>query len=94
MSRSGGHSRVAPIAAAERKRAQKKDQGATTRGRIVGVIRANDSWMFVVQAFSTASAEEPIYCRLLTAEQLKGSVRKKADRWASYLDNMGKKEAA
>jgi hypothetical protein len=72
----------------------KKRKGATNRGRIVGVVRANGGWLFVVQSFSTHAEEVPILCQLMAAEQLKGQVRKKAERWTRYLNGTGEARAA
>lgn len=77
-----------------KRRGVKKNKGATNAGRIVGVVRANGGWLFVVQAFSTHAEEIPILCELVEAGQLKGQIRKKAERWAAYLDGFGKREAA
>lgn len=70
--------------------ARKRGSG---RGRIVAVIRANRSWMFVVQSFDTNNERDPVLSQLATVDQLKGSVRKKAERWAAYLDGFGKEAA-
>ena len=63
-----------------------KSKHATHRGRIVGVLLCNGSWQFIIQAFGTESKETPIVCGLATVDQLKGNVKKKAQRWQDYLE--------
>lgn len=57
---------------------------------IRGVVRANDGWMFVVQAFGIPDESTPRFCRLMTLDQLGGNLRKKAESWTKYLDGPSK----
>ena len=68
---------------------QVKSKFATNRGRIVGVLRCNGAWQFIVQRFSTDGKDTPILCGLATVDQLKGNVKKKAQNWTAYLDGTG-----
>lgn len=63
----------------------KRVKGATNAGRIVGMVRMGGEWLFSVQVFSTSRPEQPIVCMLSTVDQLKGSVKKKAERWQRFM---------
>ena len=54
---------------------------------IRGVLRANDSWMFAVQAFGVDAESTPRLCKLVALDQLSGNQRKKAERWIRFLDS-------
>lgn len=66
---------------------KKRVKGSTNAGRIVGMIRANGGWLFSVQMFSASGPEYPIVCMLSSIDQLKGSVRKKAERWQRFVES-------
>jgi hypothetical protein len=60
-------------------------KGATFRGRLLGLQRSNGGWLAVVQAFSTSAGQDPIVTALQPIDALKGSARRKADRWLKEL---------
>jgi len=56
----------------------------TARGKVLSFIRANGAWLAVVSSF-TADPRVPVLSHLVPIEDLKGSARRKADRWVEYL---------
>jgi len=71
--------------------ARKSVKQGSNRGRIVGVVSAGAGrgWLFIVQAFTTTDNETPVVCGFARADQLSGNTRKKAERWAAWLDMKG-----
>ena len=65
--------------------ATKLYKGATNRGRLLGLQRANGTWLAVIQAFSTDRGSQPILTSIRPINELRGSVRLKADRWIKEL---------
>jgi len=57
----------------------------TARGKVLSFIRANGGWMAVVTSFSSCSKTTPVLSHLVPITELKGSARRKADRWLEYL---------
>ncbi len=58
---------------------------STGYGKLLTVIRSNGAWVGVVQAFSSRPVD-PVISMLVPISELKGSARRKADRWLSWLD--------
>lgn len=65
--------------------AKKVYKGATKRGRLLGFTLSGGKWLAVVQAFSTDRSSDPILTRFMPVDELKGSARRKADRWLERL---------
>ena len=63
----------------------KKRSNATTKGRVIGMVSIGGEWRFVTQSFSTSNGDQPVVCHLATLDQLAGTPRKKAERWAAYF---------
>jgi hypothetical protein len=57
---------------------------STARGKVLSFIRANGEWMAVVASFSN-EPNSPVLSHLVRVVELKGSARRKADRWVEYL---------
>lgn len=60
-------------------------KGATNRGRLLGLTRSGGEWLAVVQAFSTDRGSDPILTSFMPVSGLKGSAKRKADRWLARL---------
>ena len=65
----------------ERTKQRKK---VTMTGKVLSLLRANGGWLAVVQTSKSAPGEVVI-SRLMPIAELKGSARRKADRWVEYL---------
>lgn len=74
--------------------ATKLRKGATNAGRVLAMTRANGEWIFIVQVFSTSGGDEPIVCQHKRLDELKGTPRKKAERWVSRLEPVQRQEGA
>ncbi len=55
------------------------------RGRLLGIVPNGGQWLAVVQSFTTDRACHPILSELVPVEDLKGSPRRKASRWLTYM---------
>jgi hypothetical protein len=64
---------------------RRRPKVTTARGKVLSFIRANGSWMAVVASFHTSSKTTPVLSQLVPITELKGSARRKADRWLEYL---------
>ena len=53
-------------------------------GKVLSLLRANGEWMAVVVSFS-APPRQPVLSHLIRVAELKGSARRKADRWVFEL---------
>lgn len=62
----------------------KRGMGMTARGKLLSVIRSGGEWVAVVSAL-TSRADEPVLSHLVPVAELKGSAKRKADRWMEYL---------
>lgn len=60
-------------------------KGATNRGRLIGLTRANGEWLAVVQTLSTDRGSDPILAGFMPVTELKGSAKRKAARWLERL---------
>jgi hypothetical protein len=47
-------------------------------------IRANGQWLAVVTSFR-AKGSDPVLSKIVPISELKGSARRKADRWLEWL---------
>jgi hypothetical protein len=56
----------------------------TTRGKVLSFIRANNDWMAIVVEFD-AEPDQPVLSQIVPIAELKGSARRKADRWMRWL---------
>jgi len=56
----------------------------TRRGKVLSLVPANGEWMAIVAAF-TSKRDEPVVSLIVPIADLKGSARRKADRWAREL---------
>lgn len=68
-------------ASAECGRQRKK---VTMRGKVLSLMRANGEWVAIVQAIR-AKQGEPVISRIVPISALRGSARRKADRWLAEL---------
>ena len=59
-------------------------KSVTARGRVLSLLRANGEWLAVVAVFSS-KRDEPVLSQIVPIANLKGSARRKADRWAREL---------
>lgn len=64
--------------------ATKSRKGTVHAGTLQSVIRSGDEWLAVVVRL-TAGPGVPVWSSIVPIGQLKGSARKKADRWLEYL---------
>lgn len=55
------------------------------RGVVQSLIRANGRWLAVVTAFRSKH-REPVISKLIPLDELRGSAKRKADRWARELE--------
>ena len=75
------HSAKAEGVREERSRLRNK---VTTRGKVLSLLRANGEWMAIVTVF-TSKRDEPVMSQIVPIANLKGSARRKADRWINRL---------
>lgn len=68
-------------ARAERSRQRKK---VTMGGKVLSLMRSNGEWLAVVQALRSKPGD-PVLSRIVPITELKGSARRKADRWVRWL---------
>lgn len=54
------------------------------RGKVLSLIRANGEWMAVVVS-TTTEGDLPVLSKIVPISELKGSARRKADRWVEWL---------
>lgn len=59
-------------------------KGTTGSGKVLSFIRTNGEWMAVVSSFRS-KASQPILSQLVSVSELKGSAKRKADRWLEWL---------
>ena len=66
----------------------KSNRGKVTasRGKVLSFINANGGWMAVV-ALCSSGPHDPVLSYLVPIAELKGSARRKADRWAEFLSH-------
>jgi len=64
--------------------ATKAKKGTVQQGTVQGLVRGNGEWLAVVAAFSSRPGEV-VMSRIVRIEELRGSHRKKAERWAEAL---------
>ena len=57
---------------------------AVNRGKVLSFIHGNGGWLAVVAAFSSGP-DDPVISHLVPIAELKGSARRKADRWVESL---------
>jgi len=62
----------------------KQRRKVVPRGKVLSLMRANGEWVAVVQAFRSRPGE-PVLSRIVPVAELKGSARRKADRWVESL---------
>lgn len=65
--------------------ATKSKKGTVSRGTVQGLLRANGGWFAVVSQF-TSPPGLPVISSLVKIDDLKGSHRKKAERWRDWLN--------
>ncbi|WP_027484697.1 hypothetical protein [Rhodanobacter sp. OR87] len=53
-------------------------------GKVLSLMRANGEWLAIVAAF-TSKRDEPVLSKIVPIVDLKGSARRKADRWVKEL---------
>lgn len=63
---------------------RKQRNNVTRSGKVLSLLRANGEWLAVVQALCS-SPGEPVLSKIVPISELKGSARRKADRWVEYL---------
>lgn len=56
----------------------------TMGGKVLSLLRANGEWLAIVAVF-TAKRDEPVLSKIVPIADLKGSARRKADRWVREL---------
>ena len=71
-------------ASGAREERSKQRRKVTMTGKVLSLLRANGEWLAVMQASKSAPGEVVI-SRLVPVAELKGSARRKADRWVEYL---------
>lgn len=71
-------------AGAARQERRKQRMKPTRRGKVLSLMRANGEWLAIVTAF-TAKRDEPVLSMIVPIADLKGSARRKADRWVKEL---------
>ena len=59
-------------------------KGSTHRGTLLSFLHVNGAWMAVV-AGPSARPGQPVLSQLVPVAELKGSARRKADRWLAWL---------
>ena len=64
---------------------RRRPKVTTARGKVLSFIRANGEWMAVVTSFRTPSKATPVLSQLVSISELKGSARRKAERWLGEL---------
>ena len=72
------------LASGAREERTKQRRKVTMTGKVLSLLRANGGWLAVVQASKSAPGLVVI-SRLVPVAELKGSARRKADRWVEYL---------
>ena len=71
-------------AGAARQERRKQRMKPTRRGKVLSLMRANGEWLAIVAAF-TSKRDEPVLSMIVPITDLKGSARRKADRWVKEL---------
>lgn len=71
-------------AGAARQERRKQRMKPTRRGKVLSLMRANGEWMAIVTAL-TSKRDEPVLSKIVPIADLKGSARRKADRWVKEL---------
>ncbi|UJJ58239.1 hypothetical protein [Rhodanobacter denitrificans] len=71
-------------AGAAREERRKQRMKPTRRGKVLSLMRANGEWLAIVAAF-TSKRDEPVVSLIVPIAHLKGSARRKADRWVREL---------
>ena len=74
---------MARKSAAREERAKQRKK-VTGSGKVLSFVHANGGWLAVVASFSSGPTD-PVISHLVPIAELKGSARRKADRWVEYL---------
>lgn len=59
-------------------------KGTTGQGKLLSFFRSGGEWMAVVSAYQSRP-KDPVLSRIVPVAELKGSARRKADRWLGWL---------
>lgn len=70
---------------AAREERRKQRMKPTRRGKVLSLVPANGEWMAIVAAF-TSKRDEPVVSLIVPIADLKGSARRKADRWVKEME--------
>jgi len=54
------------------------------KGKVLSLLPSNGEWLAVVASF-TSKPDEPVLSKIVPITDLKGSARRKADRWVRWL---------
>ncbi|WP_139350555.1 hypothetical protein [Rhodanobacter sp. B04] len=63
---------------------RRRPKGTIASGKVLSFIRANGEWLALV-VLHTSERNLPVLSRIVPISDLKGSARRKADRWLEYL---------
>lgn len=71
-------------AGAARQERRRQRMQPIRRGKVLSLVPANGEWMAIVAAF-TSKRDDPVVSLIVPVADLKGSARRKADRWVREL---------
>lgn len=67
-----------------REERSKRRNKVTRAGKVLSLVRANGEWIAIVASF-TSNRDEPVLSKIVRIADLRGSARRKAERWAREL---------